>query len=238
MLRIGICDDEGSARDSLRFQLERYLYEKSEEIVYEFTKGEVAVNWILLHPGEIDLLFLDVEMQGLSGMDAASKIREYDTNIMIVFVTGYPDFVFDGYKVGAFDYIVKPLQEQRIAEVLKRVRFKISSEEPEMLTIQNTEGIYRIRKRDILYCYSDKRQVRVVTADKEIPFYAKLDGIQEKLKDGFVRIHQRFLVRADAVDRIDTSYVIIGNKEIPISRSLKQSATMELTRILLRRNDL
>ena len=96
MLRIGICDDETKARDALRLGLEKMLWEESEQIVYEFSTGEGAVRWLKKHPGEIDLLFLDVEMKGISGMEAAAKIREFDRGISLVFVTGYTDYVFDG----------------------------------------------------------------------------------------------------------------------------------------------
>lgn len=73
MLRIAICDDETDARDALRFQLEKILIEDAEEIVYEFSSGVGAASWLKNHPGEIDLLFLDVEMQGLNGMETAKK---------------------------------------------------------------------------------------------------------------------------------------------------------------------
>ena len=63
------CDDEQEARDQLRFQLEKSLYETDEEIVYEFSSGETAVRWLKKHPGEIDLLFLDVEMKEMTGME-------------------------------------------------------------------------------------------------------------------------------------------------------------------------
>lgn len=106
MLRIAICDDSADARDSLRLQLEKILMEETEEIVYEFSTGAGAVRWLEHHPGEIDLLFLDVEMTGVSGMAAAEAIRRFDTGLIIVFVTGYADYVFDGYKVNALDYIM------------------------------------------------------------------------------------------------------------------------------------
>ena len=66
MLRIAICDDDINARDALRIQLESILMEETEKIVYEFVSGQTVVNWLLKHPGEIDLLFLDVEMPGLN----------------------------------------------------------------------------------------------------------------------------------------------------------------------------
>lgn len=108
MLRIALCDDEQEARDQLRFQLEKSLYETDEEIVYEFSSGETAVRWLKKHPGEIDLLFLDVEMKEMTGMEAAERIREFDKTILLVFVTGYSEYVFDGYRTGALDYVMKP----------------------------------------------------------------------------------------------------------------------------------
>lgn len=121
MLRIGICDDECYARDALRLELEKLL-EETEEIVYEFSGGETAVSWLKKHPGEIDLLFLDVEMKGVNGIRTAEQIREFDTRIQIVFVTGFRDFVFEGYRVQAVDYLVKPVDADRLSSVLSRVR--------------------------------------------------------------------------------------------------------------------
>ncbi len=103
MLRIALCDDEWEVREAFRLQLEKVLIEGSEEIVYEFSSGTNAVSWLRKHPGEVDLLFLDIEMKGLSGMETAKKLREFDDSIIIVFVTGYTEYVFDGYSVGALD---------------------------------------------------------------------------------------------------------------------------------------
>ena len=126
MLRIAICDDDINARDALRIQLESILMEETEKIVYEFVSGQTVVNWLLKHPGEIDLLFLDVEMPGLNGMETAERIRKFDKNMILVFVTGYTDYVFDGYRVGALDYVIKPAGKERLYEIMKRVREQLS----------------------------------------------------------------------------------------------------------------
>ena len=109
MLRIAMCDDETEAREALYLLLDQELHEESEQIVYEFSTGTAAANWLQKHPGEIDLLFLDVEMDGMNGMETAKKIRTFDQNLLIVFVTGFADYVFDGYNVGAMDYLMKPV---------------------------------------------------------------------------------------------------------------------------------
>lgn len=233
MLRIGICDDEERARDALRFELEKILIEGNEEIVYEFSSGQSAVRWLKSHPGEIDLLFFDVEMNGVSGMEAARLIREFDSNIILVFATGYSDYVFDGYRVQALDYLLKPVSLERITEVMERVRRSLNTCLEEQLVFRNPEGMYRIYRSDILYCSSEKRKVSIVLKDKTLSLYAKLDEIQEKLGDKFIRIHQRYLVNADAVGQIGKASLFVNGEELPISRAMKNEVMDKLARELL-----
>ena len=237
MLRIGICDDQMEARDALRFQLEKVLREESEQIVYEFSTGESAVRWLKKHPGEIDLLFLDVEMKGINGMEAAGQIREFDRDICLVFVTGYTDYVFDGYKVNALDYVIKPVGAERIREVLKRVREQIFDGREKSFCFKTPEGTYRLPLSDISCFYSDKRKVNVVCAGREeklsYAFYGKLDEVEEQLSGAFVRVHQRYLVNPKWVTRIGGESVTVDGQSIPISRAMKEGATVKLAKAML-----
>ncbi|MBD5503632.1 MAG: response regulator transcription factor [Lachnospiraceae bacterium] len=233
MLRIAICDDETDARDALRIQLEQVLIEETEEIVYEFSSGVNAASWLEKHPGEIDLLFLDVEMKGLSGMETAEKIRTFNNDLIIVFVTGYSDYVFDGYRVGALDYLVKPVSIQRLMDLFHRVRTKLTREESQTFTIKNMDGTWRFKLCDILYFYSDKRKVTLVTPTGEYPFYAKLDDIEVQLVSHFVRIHQRYLINPAAVDYLRNDSVMLGNTELPCSRRYKEAAIARITRAMI-----
>ncbi len=237
MLRIGICDDQMEARDALRFALEKVIREGTEQIVYEFSTGESAVRWLEKHPGEIDLLFLDVEMKGINGMEAAGQIREFDKELCIVFVTGYRDYVFDGYKVNALDYVIKPAGTERLSEVLGRVREKIFDKREENFIFKNPEGTYRIPLENISYFYSDKRKVNVVLKEKDekeaYSFYGKLDQVETQLSGAFVRIHQRYLVNPGQVTYIGGESVTVGGKELPMSRNMKEEATVKLAKAML-----
>lgn len=231
MLRIGICDDAADARDALRIQLEKILNEEKEQIVYEFSTGAGAVHWLETHPGEIDLLFLDVEMAGTNGMAAAEAVRRFDTELMIVFVTGYSDYVFDGYKVNALDYIIKPAKPERLSEVLRRVRAQLEAKKSEMYVFRNTDGSFRLPIAAIHYFYSDKRKVVLVCNEKEYSFYAKLDEVEQQLSGSFVRIHQRYLVRAGAVERMESTQVVLSSGEaLPVSRACRAGAMAALAR--------
>ena len=234
MLRIGICDDEAGARGALLAATQRILEPAGETLTaYEFSSGEGALRWLSGHAGALDLLFLDIEMNGIDGMETARRIRETDGRLLLVFVTGFADYVFDGYAVAALDYLMKPIREDRLREVLRRALGALQRQAPEVYTLKNTQGLFRIPKEDILYFYSDRRQVVLVTAAREYPFYARLDEVAQSVGDGFARTHQRYLVRAAAVDRVDGNTAFVGSAAVPISRAYRQSAMLALAAGLL-----
>lgn len=233
MLRIAICDDETNARDALRFQLEKVLIEDAEEIVYEFSSGTNAASWLANHPGEIDLLFLDVEMKGLNGMETAEKIRTFDEQIMIVFVTGYSDYVFDGYHVGALDYLMKPVSEEKLRQLIGRVRTKSAQEESHTFSLKNMDGTWRFRFSDILYFYSDRRKVILVTAKGEYSFYARLDEVERKLASDFIRVHQRYLINPANVDCLGSESITINGQQLPCSRKYRETALSKIARSMM-----
>lgn len=233
MLRIAICDDEAEARDALRFQLEKALIEKSEEIVYEFSAGTNAVSWLRKHPGEVDLLFLDIEMKDLSGMETAQQIRTFDEQILIVFLTGYAEFVFEGYSVGALDYIIKPVTAGKLTELLQRVRMKLEQEESRSFSFKNADGTWRFPLRDIFFFYSDRRRVTLVTGQGEYVFYGKLDEIEKRLGGQFVRIHQRYLVNPARAEHMGGDSVTVGGQILPCSRNHRSDAMKKIARFML-----
>ncbi len=233
MIRIGICDDEAEARDGLRFALEKVLREGREEIVYEFVSGKNAASWLKKHPGEIDLLFLDVEMKEPNGMETARYIRTFDEEILIVFVTGHKDYVFDGYEADALDYVLKPAEPERLKRILERVRRIMEKNREKTFIFKNMDGAYRLPFGRILYFYSDRRKVSAVTREKEYPFYGKLDEIQTIAGKNFVRIHQRYLVNVRKVERIGKNEVEVEGILLPVSRNMKADALAALARSVL-----
>ena len=103
-----------------------------------------ALSWLKNHPGEIDLLFLDVEMPGMSGMETARRIRVFSRELLLVFVTGYSDYVFDGYQVGAMDYLIKPVDQRRLESLLHRAQEILGVQEDRMFSFRNAEGMFRM----------------------------------------------------------------------------------------------
>ena len=231
MLRIGICDDEAAARERLRLELQKLL-RQDDGAYFEFSSGEGVLGWLKKHQGELDVLLLDIEMRGADGMETARQIRAFDRALLLIFVTGYADYVFDGYQVDALGYLMKPVKPEQLASALERARQKLEQRSPELYVIRNGDGVYRLPKRDIQYLYSDRRVVTAVTAQREYPFYAKLDEVAEELGDGFVRIHQRYLVNALAVTAVVGDEVRMPSASLPVSRGYKADAMMRLARAM------
>ena len=169
----------------------------------------------------------------MSGMDVARAIRAQDQRLHIVFLTGYADYVFDGYAVRALDYLLKPLSLDKLSSVLERAALELKNDAPETFSVHNTDGLFRVPKRDILYCYSDRRQVHLIARTAEYTFYDKLDQVEAALGAGFVRIHQRYLVRISAIDRIEDSAVFLGNLRLPISRANRAAVMAACARGML-----
>lgn len=232
MLMIGICDDEQESRLSLRWLLDMILEgRRIEHKVYEFSSGETLIAWMEKHPNEIDLLFLDIEMGRLNGLETARALRARHDALQIVFVTGFADYVFEGYGVEALGYLMKPAKREVLEEILSRAVMKLCRDADQVYSCRDGETWYRIPHKEILYFASDRRKVSCVTSDRSYSFYGKLDEVEQELRgSGFVRIHQRYLVRTDAIRQICGSELQVGGETLPISRSCHQSVLLALTR--------
>lgn len=232
MLRIGICDDVADARSVLRSVLERILEaRKIQSQIMEFSSGETMLQWYGHHVGELDIVFLDMELRQIDGMETARQLRSADSGIQLVFVTGHAEHVFDGYSVGALGYLMKPPKKVQLESVLDRAQTALVRELDRAYVCRRGEIYYRIPLQNILYFASDRRQIHCVTPDRTYTFYDKLDAVAAQVGNGFVRIHQRYLVQAKAVDRLESGEVILrDNTHLPVSRSCQQSALLALTR--------
>lgn len=224
MLRIGICDDLADARLVLRSLLERILENrKVQGQFFEFSSGETLLRWYDHHAGELDIIFLDMELHELDGMETARRLRTEDAGLQLVFVTGYAEHVFDGYSVGA--------KQEQLEAVLDRAQTALYRDLERAYICRSGDTHYRIPISNILYFASNRRQVQCVTESRSYTFYAKLDAVAAEVGREFLRVHQRYLVRAGAVDRMESGEVILRNGErLPVSRSCQQSALLALTR--------
>lgn len=165
-----------------------------------------------------DILFLDVSMEGLNGIELAKRIREHDSHVHIVFVTAFIDYSLEGYKVDAIRYILKDeeLLEKSIYECLDTITQRMDQMEQKMV-FDFLEGKKSIKLDDILYVESNLHKLSFHVqrqAEKIYTMYEKLDHIDLKFRNGhFCRIHKSYLVNLKYVQKIERYAVTLLNGE-------------------------
>ncbi|MTI65672.1 MAG: response regulator transcription factor [Firmicutes bacterium] len=234
MLRISICDDEKRQRSDLKAIINTQLELKGIDFsVIECENGQTLMSLLTKDKNYFDIIFLDIEMEGINGVEIAKQIRDINDKVVIIFVTGFSDYVFDGYEVKALNYILKPYKKEKIIDVLSEALKQINNIQNRFFVIQQKSNIYKLYLDDIIYFKSDRRKIKVITNKDTYEFYARLDDVEKDLPSSFSRIHQRYLVNLYFVLSIENSYVEINKEKLPISRRRYQNVMIAFAKIML-----
>ena len=217
MIKIAICDDEANIRAYLISLI------RAQSCPCEIAEYTSAGD-CLADTQELDLLFLDIELapsgDRLDGMALARTIREQATGPqpVIIFVTGYERYVFDAFDVGAFQYLLKPVDKEKFAQVFARAVEQIMSnrENPQkgpVLTLQSANASKTVPLNSICYIESSNHKVELHLKDGEFACYAKIGDLEVELQDQFFRIHKGYLVNLSYVDGYSKTEVTLTNGE-------------------------
>ncbi|MDO4273256.1 MAG: LytTR family DNA-binding domain-containing protein [Eubacteriales bacterium] len=233
MLEIAICDDEKQLRTCLGKILEQELdLNGYDHRITEYASGEELIRSLPVR--QHDIYFLDIEMAELDGVATAKEIRRKDTLSEIIFVTSYPDFVFQGYEVQALNYILKPYKKEKILEVLHTALTRMGKLKEDVFMLEQRGSSCRIVLDKVLYFFSERHCVTVVTTDETRSFPGKLTEVEEGLPEYFIRIHNRYLVNLKHVEAVSGSAVILSDQnQLPVSRSCKQELAIAFARRML-----
>lgn len=234
MVVIAVCDDEKEMRVQLAGSVRRQMELMGASCrIMEFSGGEQLLGKLREKPGGIDIIFLDIELGTENGVETAGKIRKEDRDCMIVFVTGYSEYVFHGYEVGALNYILKPYKEQKIKSVLEEALLRLEKKKERFFSVTIDGSLYRLPFGEILYFTSRLRKVAAVTEGKEWEYYGKLSDMEKQVPQTFVRIHQRYLVNMAYVERVDRDSLLLKGERLPISRQHYQETAGAFARLLI-----
>lgn len=221
MLKIAVCDDEKNIRSYLISLV------REQNVKCEITEYDSAEEY-LADGTEHDLLFLDIELDGavsgMNGIGLARQIREREQSRqpVIIFVTGYERYVYDAFDVDAFQYLVKPVDEQKFAEIFRRARDKILSEaeqKKKTLIIRHGGANKAILLDNIYYMESQGHKIMLYTKDGKTEYYARIGELEEELRGRFCRIHKGYLVNLACVDEYSKTEVMLTNGDkLPLSK--------------------
>jgi two-component system, LytTR family, response regulator len=185
-----------------------------------------AISFLKNNP--VDLVFLDIEMPLLNGMELAGLLSP-DT--AIVFTTAYKEHAADSYSFNTIDYLLKPITLKRFIAATKKIETHFQNQLPaERREIEDEDGYFfvktgtelrKILLNEILYFESQKEYVKVVTNKFEVLTYRRLKDIEAQLKPPFTRVHNSFIVNIRQLTKIQASSIYIGDKQIPISDKFK-----------------
>lgn len=205
-MNIAIIDDEKMWRDKARKLIERH-YKKIEMQIDEFESGE----HFLIEKKKYDLIFMDIEMPGLDGLDTLQEYRLFTAEGIAVILTTHMEIVQKGYFVDAFRYVNKGKMEEELEEALTSADIRMKTNE--ILTFHQVGfGEVSLRIRDILYIETEKRNI-IVHTDNEDYICSGTIAEYEKILEpiSFFRSHKSYIVNLDKIKRMDGTSVYFAN---------------------------
>ena len=215
-MRIAVCDDDELFRIEFKSVLDKVLI-NAEYDIDTFSGGSSLYEAFLKNP--FDLVFLDIEMPGIDGITLAKRLRAVSENVQIVFLTSHIEYALEGYEVNALRYLVKPVDMNKLSEVLKYIQDKKNNSRQIMIKQEGEDIVIDIS--DIIYMESMDKNVRIVTSKSEYITRYNISDYEEELKNsGFLRIHRGYLISLSKVKKIVKNDVVMdGDISLPVSRS-------------------
>ncbi len=220
MIKIAFCDDEMEVLHQMNELLDRYQVERNEDITYAAFQSPFELLTEIEKGIRPDILFLDVVMPGQNGMDVAKEIRQYDTNMKIIFLTSSPEFAVESYTVGAYFYQLKPIWEESFFRLMDSVLSECEKKKKNSLILRSKDGITRINLQQLEYCEVLGRKLLFHLENGAVLESAgSLDDLAGQLMQysNFLRPHRSFLVNMEYIQNISSrSIKMVNDAVIPI----------------------
>ena len=217
MIRIAICDDEKHMSDHIRAMASDFFRKKNREIHFRiFLSGEE----LLSYDGQIDILFLDIQMKGMDGLETARKLREGQFRGFLIFITVLKEMVFQSFEVQAYDYLVKPVDEKQFGKTMERLFASMQNNNEDSLLVQKGYEGRIIREEEIVFCEVIDRKIYLnLTSGEVVDYYERIENLESKLGSYFFRCHRSYLINLKHLKGYKNGTACMDNgKEIPVSR--------------------
>lgn len=220
-MRFAICDDDLDDMARLRKLIEKYgQVHHMECFISEYASGTELLTAIR-NGNHADIIFLDINMDGMDGLSVARKIRELPSDVPIVLVTAFISYAIDGYKVKASRFLIKDDLDKTFKECMDDICRELRRQN-KVMTFRCVEGEIRLKLPDIIMIETQRHKNVIWLAGLAYHIYEKLDALEEKLKEhGFLRVHNSYLVNMEHIRSISSYILTLDNGEqlsVPKSR--------------------
>lgn len=224
-MKIAICDDEEIFLNRLYDHLITIL-EDEQNNIDRYSCGEALLDTFFAN--KYDIIILDIEMNGMNGIETANEIRNIDRNVKISFLTSYEDFAIEGYKVKAERYILKQQPEYMYREQINGL-INDYNQDHKKFKYSNSNSAFSARLSDIIYFEVYNRQIVVHISEQEFMFYGKISDLESEYKcDGFIRVGKSYLINAAYIKFIDGNDIIMKNgQSFLMGRTVKNQVIEE-----------
>ena len=230
-MKVAIIEDNNEYAETLKNYIEQYAKENSLNIALSiFPNGERIVNDF---KSDYDIMFMDIEMPVMDGIEASTKIREIDSECIIIFISNYTQYAIKGYAVNALDYLTKPLEYTLFKNTMSKAILKVQSKQNKSIFIQSSSETYRIDINEIIYIEVYKHRVTFHTTKDNYDMRGTLQDVEKQLPNNqFVRCNSGIIVNLKYVTDISKDSLVVFDEELPIARSRKKNVLNMLTRYI------
>ncbi len=220
-MRIAICEDNREHTEILENMAKRWAKKEGEQIVIGCYQSAEQFLFCIKDESPYDLAFLDIQMSKIDGLQLAKMIRKEDGLIFLVFTTALKKYAPNVYEVSAFRYLIKPLQEAEVFQVLTEADRMVKERKRETVIITSGDESRRIFKDEIYYIEVDNHHIILHLKEEVIRFKAKLKEFETQFREPqFCKCHRSYIVNLKYTGKISREGVEIdGNGTLPISKS-------------------
>ena len=214
-MTIAICDDEKPICEQVEKLVKKQMPDCNTEL---FASGEA----LLKETNVFDIIFLDIQMDDINGIQAARMLRNKKEEALLIFITGLKEYVFEAFDVSAFHYLLKPIEEKKFAEVFAKAVSEAEkkrglTEEPFFMKSNGKTII--LNRNHILYVESQNRMVNFHTTNKCLELYSDMRDLEQQLGRNFYRCHRGYIVNMGHIAEYEKDRISLTNGEtIGLSR--------------------
>lgn len=222
MITLALVEDDEAQRTALGHMAERFFSQNGEELqILAYADGD---DILAQYPQHLDLILMDIDMPRVNGLDAARRIRSFDTQVLLVFITNMAQCALDGYAVEAMDFLVKPVTDYSCQLSFSRVLRRLRQRRGHSIQVRRGKNTYSIDALELQYAETQGHSLLLHMKDgSAMSITESIQSLTRRTQHlGFFRCHTSFLVNLAEVDTIRRSDTVVGGTVLPVSKHRRE----------------